>query len=223
MAIPSRQIGQSTQANLLWQISKQLERLTCVTACGCVSTTTTTTTISYYYYSGNNCNSPLFSQVIRSVVPLSIDDVVLTTDGSCYTIGGVYVGPDYNVDYVSTETCFVDPCPTTTTTTTALCNYLYEGVLTVGGDFRGSGYQSGVGAIDPIDANFSKLFYTGGSLRLSITTDCYNTIDVYINGTKYTLIPDLVPGNYYLEVDPNPFPAIGETCIIQICPGELCP
>jgi len=29
MAIPSRQIGWSTQANLLWQISKQLERLTC--------------------------------------------------------------------------------------------------------------------------------------------------------------------------------------------------
>jgi len=45
MAIPSRQIGWSTQANLLWQISKQLERLTCVTACGCGTTTTTTTTI----------------------------------------------------------------------------------------------------------------------------------------------------------------------------------
>jgi len=118
MAIPSRQIGASTTTNLLWQISKQLERLICVRAGGCVSTTTTTTTtISYYYYSGNNCNSPLFSQVIRSLVPLSIDDVVLTTDGSCYTIGGVYVGPDYSVEYISTETCFVDPCPTTTTST----------------------------------------------------------------------------------------------------------
>jgi len=46
MAIPSRQIGQSTQANLLWQISKQLERLICVAACGCSPTTTTTTTIT---------------------------------------------------------------------------------------------------------------------------------------------------------------------------------
>jgi hypothetical protein len=46
MAIPSRQIGQSTQANLLWQISKQLERLICVAACGCGTTTTTTTTIT---------------------------------------------------------------------------------------------------------------------------------------------------------------------------------
>ena len=39
MAIPSRQIGWSTKANLLWQISKQLERLTCVTAGGCGQTT----------------------------------------------------------------------------------------------------------------------------------------------------------------------------------------
>ena len=43
MAIPSRQIGWSTKANLLWQISKQLEYLTCVTAGGCGTTTTTST------------------------------------------------------------------------------------------------------------------------------------------------------------------------------------
>ena len=45
MAIPSRQIGGSTRSNLLWQISKQLERLICVRSCGC-STTTTTTTVA---------------------------------------------------------------------------------------------------------------------------------------------------------------------------------
>ena len=45
MAIPSRQIGWSTQSNLLWQISKELERLICVTAGGCNTTTTTTTTV----------------------------------------------------------------------------------------------------------------------------------------------------------------------------------
>ena len=43
MAIPSRQIGWSTKSNLLWQISKQLERLLCVTANNCSTTTTTTT------------------------------------------------------------------------------------------------------------------------------------------------------------------------------------
>jgi len=50
MAIPSRGIGWGTEDNLLWQISKQLERLTCVTAggCGAITTTTTTTTLPVY-------------------------------------------------------------------------------------------------------------------------------------------------------------------------------
>lgn len=43
MAIPSRQIGWSTTDNLLWQISKQLERLTQITAANNTTTTTTTT------------------------------------------------------------------------------------------------------------------------------------------------------------------------------------
>ena len=49
MAIPSRGIGWGTEENLLWQISKQIEKLTCVTAGGCGSiTTTTTTTLPVY-------------------------------------------------------------------------------------------------------------------------------------------------------------------------------
>ncbi len=43
MAIPSRQIGWSTRANLLWQISKQLEYLTGVLYKGTTTTTTTAT------------------------------------------------------------------------------------------------------------------------------------------------------------------------------------
>ena len=42
MAIPSQQIGWSQKSKLLWQISKQLERLTQVA--GNVNLTTTTTT-----------------------------------------------------------------------------------------------------------------------------------------------------------------------------------
>lgn len=45
MAIPSRQIGWSTKANLLWQISKQLEALTGIMYNRGNTTTTTTTTI----------------------------------------------------------------------------------------------------------------------------------------------------------------------------------
>jgi len=44
MAIPSRQIGWSTEDNLLWQISKQLEQLINVTAQACANCTTTTST-----------------------------------------------------------------------------------------------------------------------------------------------------------------------------------
>jgi len=46
MAIPAKQVGQSAEANLLWQISKQLELLIKVTAAGVIATTTTTTTVA---------------------------------------------------------------------------------------------------------------------------------------------------------------------------------
>ena len=44
MAIPSRQIGWGTEDNLLWQISKQLERLTQVTGNAVATTSSTSTT-----------------------------------------------------------------------------------------------------------------------------------------------------------------------------------
>ena len=43
MAIPSKQIGQSAEANLLWQISKQLEQLIGITSKLTTTTTSTTT------------------------------------------------------------------------------------------------------------------------------------------------------------------------------------
>jgi hypothetical protein len=46
MSIPNRQIGWSTEQNLLWQISKQLEYLTKVLSNIGQTTTTTTTTIA---------------------------------------------------------------------------------------------------------------------------------------------------------------------------------
>jgi hypothetical protein len=46
MAIPSQQIGWSQKAKLLWNISKQLERLTGVIGRNIPATTTTTTSSS---------------------------------------------------------------------------------------------------------------------------------------------------------------------------------
>jgi hypothetical protein len=44
MGIPNRQIGWSQESNLLWQISKQLQKL--IQVSGALSTTTTTTTVA---------------------------------------------------------------------------------------------------------------------------------------------------------------------------------
>lgn len=49
MAIPSKQIGWSQQSNLLWEISKQLDRTLSVLCTGPCPTTTTTTTLAPIY------------------------------------------------------------------------------------------------------------------------------------------------------------------------------
>jgi len=117
------------------------------------------------------------------------------------------------------------PCPTTTTTTTApLCNYLYEGTLTVGEIETNFGYAESIhGSISPLNSNFTVLIWDSSKSLFQLTLlteECYSTIDVYINGIKYTLSSD--NGYYVLEPISNPFPVVGETCIVQICPGDLC-
>lgn len=117
------------------------------------------------------------------------------------------------------------PCPTTTSTTTSVsCNYLYEGILTVGESGNSVGYsESTFGSISPLNSNLTELIWESEKNKLGLTLlteECYSTMDVYINGTKYTLLN--VGGIYSLATSSNPFPAIGETCIIQICPGNLC-
>jgi len=74
MAIPSRQIGASTTTNLLWQISKQLERLICVRSCGCVTTTTTTTTVA-----------PT-TTTTTTVAPTTTTTTTTTINCNCYTL-----------------------------------------------------------------------------------------------------------------------------------------
>jgi len=47
MAIPNKQIGWSQESNLLWEISRQLDRLNTQMCTGsCPTTTTTTTTLA---------------------------------------------------------------------------------------------------------------------------------------------------------------------------------
>jgi len=96
MAIPSRQIGWGTEDNLLWQISKQLEQLTNVTAQACTtttstssSTTTTTTTLPVYRVytalltqtgEGNNPNAVSDTPLLPGVTYEIIDNDSGTVD-----------------------------------------------------------------------------------------------------------------------------------------------
>lgn len=92
MAIPSRQIGWSAKANLLWEISKQLEILTQVmgnvTCPECTSTTTTTTTISGLFsaivdvHEGPFCvSSPLTSFLVTGDGTTFCDSTQFTASG----------------------------------------------------------------------------------------------------------------------------------------------
>lgn len=87
MAIPSRQIGWGTEDNLLWQISKQLEQLTNVTAKGCTTTTTTTTLPAYRVYTallsqtgGDSTNAVIDLPLIIGVTYKIIDNDGGTAD-----------------------------------------------------------------------------------------------------------------------------------------------
>lgn len=101
MAIPSRQIGWGTEDNLLWQISKQLEQLTNVTAKGCTTTTTTTTLPAYSVYTallsqtgGDNPNAvidlPLVIGVTYKIVDNDGDTADFTNVGAPNNNSGTY-------------------------------------------------------------------------------------------------------------------------------------
>ncbi len=67
MAIPSRQIGWGTEDNLLWQISKQLEQLTNVTAKACANNAPT-----YKVYTALLTQSGGDNSQLGSAFPLTI-------------------------------------------------------------------------------------------------------------------------------------------------------
>jgi hypothetical protein len=103
MAIPSRQIGWGTEDNLLWQISKQLEQLTNVTAQACTTTTTTTTLPVYRVYtalltqSGGDSSQQLYSGAVTKGVTYKIKE---TTTGDFSNVGA----PNNNVNTIFVAT-----------------------------------------------------------------------------------------------------------------------
>lgn len=117
MAIPSKQIGWSTQSNLLWQISKELDRLICVTAGGCGPTTTTTTTSPPV---GCTCRPGILTAEVwnyfdcTGVNQICTGEVCKEPFQPCFNINQPYSGIE-----IDTEAGWKCECSTTTTTTTS--------------------------------------------------------------------------------------------------------
>ena len=107
MAIPSRGIGLSTEDNLLWQISKQLEQLTNVTAQGCTTTTTTTTLPAYRVYTALLTQTGASSSNAVIDLPLLPGTTYYITDNDGDTADFTNVGaPNNNIGtyFVATGT-----------------------------------------------------------------------------------------------------------------------
>ena len=108
MPIPSRGIGWSTTDNLLWQISKQLEGISCqlcdlnnnftttTTSTAAPATTSTTTTEALSVYLVRSCDT-LFSYDVTFTTPVNVGDVFTTAtaplDDRCYEILATTANP----------------------------------------------------------------------------------------------------------------------------------
>jgi hypothetical protein len=107
---------------------------------------------------------------------------------------------------------------TTTTTTTAFCDC--DTIMTVGqyGEIDLYGYaggEGGYGTLDPDCRNIFNLSWYLGELSLFVLyydENCCEEIVVYSGSGEGTCV-------YILETT-NPFPAVGETCIIKICNSD---
>jgi len=107
MAIPSRQIGWGTKDNLLWQISKQLEQLTNVTATASATTTTTTTLPVYKVYTALLTQTGT-SNPVATVFENTLGDTIAWTrhgEGNFWgTLSSTFT--DINKTYLSASNSF---------------------------------------------------------------------------------------------------------------------
>lgn len=120
MAIPSKQIGWSNEANLLWYIAKELEQikgqLNRLPASSTTTTTTTTTAPSgYYYYTsvyncGTSCSTPIAALTIYSATPL--------TSGAYYANN---FGDGFKVYQVTGVAPYTVGAPTNTASESPIC------------------------------------------------------------------------------------------------------
>jgi hypothetical protein len=120
MAIPSRQIGWSQKANLLWQISKQLEILTQVAGNVVIAPQTAT------YYNVAGCERMEYHVIkYTGAGTLAEGTIVNNATPECWFIVDAATGPEDvgTIEYVWDTPSDCQPCidsHTTTTTTTTI-------------------------------------------------------------------------------------------------------
>ena len=130
MALPNRPIGWSTEENLLWEISKQLEKLICVRAgCGGNTTTTTSTaapittttsttffTREYCVWSTNVYEFPVetseYDVATNTLTAVPIDNDLLGDVGMCSTSSKLW---KFDVDTRTIREWFISSYPASLT------------------------------------------------------------------------------------------------------------
>jgi len=115
---------------------------------------------------------------------------------------------------------------TVITTTTQYCEGpLCNTTLTVGSPVPTVfGYYSGAfGGLSPACSDTIGLYWEEAipnTLQLYVSVDYGSSVIVEIDGAQYTMTA-LGAGPpfwyYFLQLDTNPFPAVGETCVVRIC------
>jgi len=216
MAIPNKQIGWSEKANLLWQISKQLDRLNSQMCTGpCPTTTTTTTTSSVTNYNVAGCERMEYhvisytggdilpeSTIVNNATPECWFIIDQTTDPA--DVGTVtYVWPDLDDCKTCinshTTTTTTTAAPTTTTTTTTV-------LVTINLSSYGG---TSVPCLPPFILT-PITAYTSGACLAAITIGCI----IYANN-RGTLLSqgyyNFYDGYFYVN-------NLGEVVNINVCP-----
>lgn len=168
MAIPNKQIGWSEKANLLWEISKQLDRTLAFMCTGPCPTTTTTTTSSVTNYNVAGCERMEYhvisytgedilpeNTIVNNATPECWFIIDQTTDPA--DVGTVtYVWPDRD----DCKSCTDSHTTTTTTTTTTV-------LVTINLSSWGIGTPC-TGSLPPTPITA----YTSGACLAAITVGC---------------------------------------------------
>jgi hypothetical protein len=173
MAIPNKQIGWSEKANLLWEISKQLDRLNSQMCTGPCPTTTTTTTSSITNYNVEGCAGGNHVITYTGEGELPEGTIVNNDTLECWFIIDQTTDPADvgTIDTVYGEGSRCETCIPTTTTTTTVVPTTTTTTTTVLVTINLSSFNLSVPCLPPYILT-PITAYTSGACLAEITVGC---------------------------------------------------